>query len=229
MKLACPYLSQFPCLKHAFFEADPHILTSNRSQAMEAMASRALSLITLKQMHGDKVIDVTKYTDNEKEGDGLVTCIKGIALGILTADCGPALFYDPKAKVIGASHAGWRGARAGILQKTLLAMEKLGAKRSQIYATLGPTIQQKHYEVGPEFPDLIGEVYETYFLPSEKPGHHYFNLPRYIIGQLLNEGLAQVYDLDRDTFTGAFSSRRRLLSLGIEAKHFNNLSAIAMV
>lgn len=168
MKVEYPYLSQFPSLKHGFFESSAEILESQRDQAMNRMAGCLIPLQTLKQVHGDKVIVVNEILNEEQEGDGLVTNVKGIALGVQTADCGPIVFYDPLAEVIGTCHAGWRGAKAGILQATINAMEDLGAKRSRIYATLGPTIQQIDYEVGPEFPELIGEAYETYFLPSQK-------------------------------------------------------------
>jgi len=226
MRVECPYLSQFSSLKHAFFEAAP---SRRREEAIKEMAGKVLPLITLTQVHGNKVLQVTGLGDNEKSGDGLVTTVKGIALGILTADCGPVLFFDPLAEVIGACHAGWRGAQGGILQATLQAMEELGAKRSQIYATLGPTIQQENYEVGPEFPEIIGGPYETYFYPSEKKGHHYFNLPFYICHQLLNEELAHVHDIEHNTFTGNYASRRRFLSQGNKDIKFDNLSAIAII
>lgn len=229
MKIECPFLSQLPCLKHAFFEANAEILTTAKDQAMEAMAGRPLPLVILKQIHGDKVIHVTTPLSKETEGDGLVTKTKGIALGILTADCGPILFYDPIAHVIGACHAGWRGAKNGIIQATLRAMEEQGAVCSQIHATLGPTIQQANYEVGPEFPAFFEEPYTTYFHPSHKAEHHYFNLPRYILDQLLNAGIAHIYDLEQDTFTGKFSSRRQLLSQGINKINAYNLSAIAIM
>jgi YfiH family protein len=228
MYINCPHLSQFPAIGHAFFEADPKPLPSRQDRVMKVMAGTPLPLVTLRQVHGNKVI-IVKNPGEIQEADGLVTNTKGIALGILTADCSPVLLYDPIANVIGACHAGWRGARQGILQETLKAMEELGAKRSQIYATLGPTIQQANYEVGPEFPNLIGEPYETYFYPSEKNGFHYFNLPLYIKTQLLNGGLAHVYDLGHNTFTGNFSSRRRFLAEGIEEIEFCNLSAIAIL
>jgi YfiH family protein len=228
MKIQCPYLSQFSSVKHAFFEVDPELLSSRRDWGMEVMTGSPLPLVTLNQVHGTKVIRV-KDLEGEQEADGLVTNIKGIALGILTADCGPILFCDPVAEVIGACHAGWRGARQGILQSTLKEMEGLGAKRSQIYATLGPTIQQVNYEVGSEFPELIGGIYEDYFYPSRTSGFHYFNLPLYIQNQLLKEKLAQVHDLAVNTFTGPFSSRRRLLLEKREGTKFSNLSAIAII
>lgn len=229
MKHECPKLSKFSSLRHAFFEADPEILASKRDQAMKTMVGFPVPLVTLKQIHSNKVLQINELWDDKREGDGLVTNIKGIALGISTADCGPVLFYDPKANVIGACHAGWRGALSGVLQATLDAMEAIGALRSRIYATLGPTIQQENYEVGPEFPALINELYDTYFYPSDKKGHHYFNLPHYICMQLQREGLAQVYDLKLNTFSGNFSSRRRYLSEGIKGISADNLSAIAIV
>ncbi len=225
----CPYLSQFSSLAHGFFEANPYILTTQRDQAMKEMTGFPCPLITLKQVHGNKVLRLTEWGNEKKEGDGLVTNIRRIALGILTADCGPVLFYDPIAAVIGACHAGWRGAKGEILRATLTALEEIGAKRSQIYATLGPTIQQKNYEVGPEFPDLINEPYETYFYPSKKRGHHYFNLPRYIFEQLTREGIRKVFDIKRDTFSENFASRRRCLTLTNQVHKFHNLSAIAIL
>lgn len=229
MKVTCPYLSQLSSLKHGFFEINPDILTTAKDQAMETMAGYPLPLVTLKQVHGNKVIHVTQPFDKEIEGDGLVTRTKGLALGILTADCGPLLFCDPTTGIIGACHAGWKGAKDGIIQATIRAMEEEGARRSHIYATLGPTIQQMSYEVGPEFPALFHEPYNTYFLPSPKEGHHYFNLPAYILNQLLREGIAQIHDLGQNTFSGNFASRRRFLSQGIEKIHFCNLSAIAII
>lgn len=235
MKVECPYLSQFPHLKHAFFNEQP----------AEEIKRLPFPLITLKQIHGMRVFHVTEpwikenapsYAedswvlsdqDGKAQGDGLVTNLKGIALGIFTADCGPVLFYDPSSHIIGACHAGWRGAKAGVIQGTLATMENLGAKRSHIYATLGPTIQQHDYEVGPEFPDVIGETYDFYFYPSENPGHHYFNLPLYIRDILVREGLSHIHDLKLNTFSGKFASRRRLVRQG--RKIFTcNLSVIAM-
>jgi YfiH family protein len=225
----CPYFSQFSALKHGFFEADPDILLTHRNQAMEMMADHPLPLATLKQVHGNRVVEVTEVWKKEVEGDGMVTNIRGLALGILTADCGPVLFYDPKAQIIGACHAGWRGAKGGILQATVSAMEKLGATRLNIYAALGPTIQQNNYEVGPEFPDLINEPYENFFSPSDKSGHHYFDLPHYICHQLHKEDIFSIKDIKRNTFTGNFSSRRRFLSESCYEIRSDNLSAIAII
>lgn len=230
MKVTCPALSQFSEIKHAFFGETPEkSLLSHKDEVMKEMTGKGLPLILLKQVHGNKVLQVTEPWTRKKEGDGLVTKVKGLAIGILTADCGPLLFYDPISHIIGACHAGWRGAKAGIIQETIKVMENLGATRSQIFVTLGPTIQQQDYEVGPEFPDLIGESYEPYFYPAEKTGHHYFNLPLYIQKSLLQEGLQHVHDLNLNTFKGNFASRRRYLSQGKEKLDVHNLSAIAVV
>jgi len=214
MLLKCPHLSKFSSLEHSFIKMKPEDYPS--------------PLAVLKQVHGTKVHPVMEAGVKKLEGDGLVTNIKGLHLGIMTADCGPVLFYDPEAQVIGACHAGWRGARAGILQATINEMETLGAKRRYIHASLGPTIQQQSYEVGPEFPDLMGEVYEEYFYPSEKKGHHYFNLPHYIHQQLLREDLASLHDIKCDTFSSNFSSRRRFIAEGIQEIKADNLSLIAI-
>ena len=215
MLLKCPHLSQFSSIDHAFLNATPDKVFP--------------SLVTLKQVHGIKVHRITETRKDAPEGDGLVTNVRGITLGIFTADCGPVLFYDPEANIIGACHAGWRGAKAGILQATLREMEILGAQRSRIHASLGPTIQQKNYEVGPEFPDLIRESYDTYFVPSDKKGHHYFNLPLYICQQLKAEGVKGIYDIGCDTFTSYFASRRRSLAEGYEEISIDNLSTIAII
>ncbi len=240
MKVECPQLSHFPHLKHAFFGAP-----SDDHQPIKQTKEFPFPLVTLKQVHETHVVHVTESwikenasnydedsrssldQDTKAQGDGLVTNLNGIALGVFTADCGPILFYDPSSHTIGACHAGWRGAKLGIIQETLKAMESLGAKRSRIYATLGPTIQQQDYEVGPEFPDVIGEIYEDYFYPSKNPGHHYFNLPLYIQDILIKEGLSHAHDLKLNTFSGEFASRRRLFCQG--TKIFScNLSVIAM-
>jgi len=221
MKLECPSFSQIPFLRHGFFSSEHEVLQGEGGEPLPS--------VTLNQVHGTHVIHVTESTLQNTEGDGLVTATPGIALGILTADCGPVLFCDPTQKIIGACHAGWRGARAGILQETLKAMETLGAERSNICAVLGPTICQDKYEVGPEFPELIGKAYETYFKPAVKPGHHYFNLPLYICDQLKAEGLSQIYDLKCDTFVTQFASWRRFSSQGKTKMDFSNLSAIAIV
>ena len=229
MPLYCPHLSQFPRIKHAFFEEDREPLQTRGPRVMEALVGSPIPLITLKQVHGTTVLHVTEPWKDLREGDGLVTTLPRIALGVETADCGPVLFYDPQAQVIGACHAGWKGARAGIIQATLQAMEDLGATRSQIHATLGPTIQHQDYEVGPEFPDLIGESYDTYFYPAQKPNHHHFNLPHYIHTVLKKEELSEIQDVKQNTITSNFASRRRAFSNKKEERYYSGLSSIILI
>lgn len=225
MTLYCPYLSQFPEITHGFFEEDPEPLPTRWPSLREALGWPLMPLLVLKQVHGNQVFHVTGPREQRQEGDGLVTATRGVALGVETADCGPILFYEPQAQVIGACHAGWRGARGGIIQKTLVAMEGLGAQRSRIQGTLGPTIQQADYEVGPEFPDLIGDL--SYFRPSSNAGHHYFDLPRYIRDILTQEGVGAVNDLAQNTFDSRFASRRR--ALGTHTSYYGGLSVISLL
>ena len=215
MLLNCPHFSQFSCIEHSFLKMNPEDYPA--------------PLAVLDQVHGTKVHHVTTAGIYKYKGDGIVTNVKGVALGIMTADCGPVLFYDPKANVIGACHAGWKGAKAGILQATLRKMESLGAQRPRIHASLGPTIQQQNYEVGPEFPDLIGEPYDPFFVSSQTKGHHYFNLPHYICQQLSREGILKVHDIKKNTFTSNFASRRKNLATGYDEISVYNLSTIAIL
>ncbi len=232
----CPHFSHFSRIKHAFFEEDREPLEARKSRVMRTLAGEEIPLVVLNQVHGNTVISITDPWDEEikprqerQMGDALVTHVPGIALGVETADCGPVLFYDPEAHVIGVAHAGWKGARAGILQATIAAMETLGARRATLHATLGPTIQHQDYEVGPEFPDLIGEPYTSYFYPAVKPTHHHFNLPQYIHDILQNEGITHRHDLKINSFTSGFSSRRRTLSPGAEGEYFSGLSALVLL
>ena len=122
----------------------------------------------------------------------MVSIAHGVALGISTADCGPILFSDSEARVIGAAHAGWKGAFTGVLENTIDAMIRLGAKREAIVACLGPSISKASYEVGPEFVErFVSENgdYQRYFTQSEKPGHSMFDLPSFTIDRLRAAGV----------------------------------------
>lgn len=123
----------------------------NRARVAAALDLAPEALVSLKQTHSAKVVTLTEPPTGRPEADGMVTATPGIGLGILTADCQPVLFADPVARVIGAAHAGWRGARDGVLEATVDAMVALGARRENITAVIGPTISQAAYEVGPEF------------------------------------------------------------------------------
>ena len=122
--------------------------------------------------------------------DGIVTAVRGLPIGIVTADCGPILFADAEAGVVGAAHAGWKGATGGVAEATIAAMEGLGAKRGRIRAVLGPSISQASYEVGPEFVERFGaDERERWFRPSEREGHAMFDLPGYTIARLRAAGV----------------------------------------
>ncbi|KAF0675355.1 peptidoglycan editing factor PgeF [Profundibacterium mesophilum] len=163
----------------------------NRARVAEAMGVAPGALITMRQVHSAKVAVIEDRAPARREADAMVTDRPGIALGILTADCQPVLFSDPEAGVIGAAHAGWKGALAGILEAVVDAMETLGARRERINAVIGPSISQRAYEVGPEF-------METFAARDPQSVHHFargradrlhFDLPGYGLSRL---GLARV-------------------------------------
>ncbi len=154
------------------------------------------------------------------EGDALVTDRAGIALGIVTADCAPVLLADAKAGVIGAAHAGWRGAFGGILQNTVAAMERLGADRSNIAAAIGPCIAQKSYEVDDTFRSpFIDEnrANERFFLAGTRAAHHQFDLEAFVVGRLGAAGLTEIEALGQDTYCqpSRFHSFRRTTHDGV--------------
>jgi len=146
------------------------------------------------QIHSpDCIITETAWTDDRPKADGVVTDTPGLALGIVTADCGPVLFADPKARIIGACHAGWGGALKGVLEDTISKMESLGAMRKEITAVLGPTISQANYEVGPNYPDPFlteSPDNDRYFIQSKTDGHFMFDLPGYITNRLARAGVS---------------------------------------
>ena len=168
----------------------------------------------VRQHHSADVITLTApQTGQRPAADALVTNLPGLALTILTADCGPILFHDPEAQVIAAAHSGWRGTVLSIAARTVEAMVALGADPSRICAVLGPTIAQKSYEVGPDFPDHLGAATGEpirYLCPSTKPGHWMFDLPA-LIGDQLAElvGHCEVMDADTYALEEQFFSYRR--------------------
>ncbi|ATO57756.1 peptidoglycan editing factor PgeF [Bartonella sp. 1-1C] len=151
------------------------------------------NLITVNQIHSCEVIVVDQaFIGEPPKADALVTTKKGLAIGVLTADCGPILFSDPHAGVIGAAHAGWRGALNGILEKTISVMEEQGAKRQSIIAVLGPCIGPCHYEVTSEFYNQFIEhnnEFEKYFSKTDKVHHFKFNLWTFITNKLEHAGI----------------------------------------
>jgi polyphenol oxidase len=182
---------------------DVALVTKNREHVAVSLGVASTHLVSPYQIHSPDVLVVDAPLAERPKVDGLVTATRGLALGILTADCGPILFADEKAGVIGACHAGWKGAVTGITDSTIAAMEKLGARRSHIVAVLGPTISQKAYEVGPEFPAPFLRVDaddKRFFIPSVKEGHYMFDLPSYLVNRMKTSGVGQVHDLGLCTY-----------------------------
>lgn len=213
---------------------DPQTVRENRRRAMAALNLPADALITAAQVHSANVAVVEEpWTDEARPRlDALVTCRRGLALGILTADCAPVLFADAKAGVIGAAHAGWRGARSGVLDATVDAMTSLGARPRRIVAAIGPCIRQASYEVGPEFhAAFVGEEPDAaaLFRPGPRTDHYRFDLAAYVARRLQARGIATLAVLPHDTFADAerfFSYRRGTLSG--QPDYGRLLSAIAL-
>lgn len=205
----------------------------NRDIAMQALGFKdSNNLYSLSQIHSNRVVTLTAMPQEKFEADSMVTATKNISLGILTADCTPVLFADATSGVIGAAHAGWKGAKNNVLENTILAMENLGATRSNIIAAIGPTIAQDSYEIGPEFYETFltdNPANSRFFTGSEKPGHFMFNLPLYVASKLESAGITSIEDTCMDTCADKenfFSYRRNCLA-GIKG-YGRNLSVIAM-
>lgn len=172
---------------------DRENIRKNRHIVAGFMGVDDKNLVSLYQIHSSLALIVNEpFIGERPKADALVTNKTGLALGILTADCGPVLFADAKARVIGAAHAGWRGALAGVVENTVAAMETLGAKRSDIVAILGPSIGPKHYEVGKEFYETFinqNVSYQKFFIASEKFEHYFFNLWDFVVSRLQEAGV----------------------------------------
>lgn len=213
---------------------DRSVVLANRARAAQHLGVPAAMLATPHQTHSADVAVVGEpwLPGSGPKADAVVTRRRGVAVGVGTADCGPVLFADATAGVIGAAHAGWRGALGGILEATLAAMVALGADRKRIAAVLGPTIAQPSYEVGAEFPApfVAADAAATaYFAPAPRAGHHLFDLPAFIGGRLRAAGIGAVADLGLDTYAdeGRFFSFRRATHRG-EPDYGRLLSAIVL-
>jgi len=171
-----------------------HVI-ENRKRVAAHISANQLGLVTPYQIHSADVLLVDERWDTESrpQVDGLVCVTPDIAIGILTADCGPVLFQDAENGVVGACHAGWKGATGGVLENTISAMEVVGAEREHIKAVLGPTISIKNYEVGPEFVERLMDMdgnNHQWFKSSKNEKHAMFDLPRYIVNRLQKEEVA---------------------------------------
>lgn len=191
----------------------------NRAAVAKHLSIEPSQLISCYQIHSPTVVTVEKpwAPEDRPQADAMVTKVKNIALGVLTADCVPILFADIRAGVVGAAHAGWRGAVSGVIENTLDVMEALGAHRKSIHAAIGPCIWQKSYEVGPEFPaPFLAESpdNERFFRPAFKSDHTMFNLPGYVEAKLRKLGVISVDPSPADTCADEahfFSFRRSTL------------------
>lgn len=229
-------LNEINHLRHGFFTRDRGVSTGlyesrncgfgtddnpanvleNRSRCMQELGSIGERLVTLNQVHSDRVVTVAEPWKPMEgpEADAMVTDRTNLGLGVVTADCAPVLFSDSKAGVIGAAHAGWRGAKDGVLDETVKAMESLGAKPGRITAAIGPCIAMRSYEVGPEFPaPFLEETPENqdFFAESRRENHFLFDLPGYVARRLARIGVSEVVRTPCDTVQeeGRFFSYRR--------------------
>ncbi|MDH4413633.1 MAG: peptidoglycan editing factor PgeF [Rhizobium sp.] len=212
---------------------DPDKVRENRRRVSAWFGLPVERLATAHQIHSPDVAVVgAGYDGSRPQADAQVTASPGIILGVLTADCGPILFADPENRVIGAAHAGWKGALGGVLENTVDAMIALGARREAIHATLGPSISKANYEVGPEFVDRFlaaNPEFEAFFTPSTKPGHAMFDLPGLTVKRLTQAGVI-ADSIDRCTYAApqTFYSYRRTTHAG-EPDYGRQISAIAIM
>ncbi|MEP9376526.1 peptidoglycan editing factor PgeF [Aquabacter sp. CN5-332] len=236
MKIEAASLSALPGIRHAFFTRQGGVsnglyaslnggmgsndsldhVAENRARMAGALGLEPGTLMACWQVHSpDAVVLTTPWTREEApKADAVVTAIPGLGATITVADCGPILFADPVARVVGAAHAGWKGAFGGVVEGTLKAMEGLGARRADIHAAIGPLIRQDSYEVGDDFMARFLDAdrgFARFFKAAERPGHAFFNLPGFIAHRLEEAGVGHVEDLGLDTYSdeARFFSYRR--------------------
>lgn len=252
MAIEAPALA-LPGIRHAFFTREggvsegiyaslngglgshdrPAHVAENRRRMADRLGATALA--SLHQVHSaDAVtVDAAFPAEARPKADGMATRVPGVALGILTADCGPILFADAEARVVGAAHAGWKGALGGVADATLDAMEALGARRDRIVAVLGPTIGREAYEVGPEFKARFVAAdpgHAHYFAASPgRPDHARFDLPAFVADRLRRAGVGTVVDLGLCTYSDPdrFFSYRRTTHRG-EPDYGRQIAAIVL-
>jgi YfiH family protein len=250
--LASPLLSAIPGLRHAFFTRDGGVsgglyaslnggtgssddagkVAENRRRMAEQMGVTPENLLTVWQIHSpDAVLATGPWEGQRPRADAIVTRTEGLAIGVTAADCGPILFVDPNARVIGAAHAGWKGALTGVVESTVAAMEKLGAERGGIVAAIGPLIRQYSYEVGGEFVERFIEAdaeNAMFFLPATREGHALFDLAGFIRMRLENAGVLMIDDIGVDTYSDErFYSYRRSVHRN-EPDYGRHVHAIAL-
>jgi YfiH family protein len=253
MTLGSPLLSAIPGLRHAFFDRDggvsegiyqslnggigsqddPAHVTENRRRMATHLGVTPTRFLTAFQIHSPDVATVTAPWDtaSRPRADAIVTRTEGLAIGVTAADCGAILFVDPSARVIGAAHAGWKGALTGVLESTVAAMQKLGADRAGIVAAIGPLIRQHSYEVGAEFVErfnLADADNAGFFIPSSRENRAMFDLAGFIRMRLENAGVLMIDDTGIDTYSDErFYSYRRSVHRG-EPDYGRHVHAIVL-
>lgn len=254
MYLTAPSLARLAKIRHAFFTRAggvseglyeslnggigshdaPDRVRENRGRMAAALGVSDDRLVTCYQVHSPDVVIAEKpwTRQNAPRADAVATRVPGLAIAVTTADCGPVLLADADAGVVGAAHAGWKGAFSGIIEAVIDAMEGLGARRSRIAAALGPMIQQPNYEVGPEFLARFVDAdpeNRRFFRPSGRNEHALFDLPGYVGARLRRAGVIQIENLGRCTYDDPqnFYSYRRSTHLG-EGDYGRHVNAIVL-
>jgi len=247
-------LSKLARVRHAFFTREggvsrgvyatlnggvgssdaPDNVAENRARMAAALGVGPDRFLTAYQIHSPGVVvaDQPWTHESRPRADAIVTRTPRLAIGVSTADCGPLLFADAAAGVIGAAHAGWRGALTGVIESTVAAMEKLGAARARIVAALGPAIRQPNYEVGPEFVARFVAAdadNARFFAPSERADHAMFDLAGYIADRIQRAGIVEFEDLALCNYADPerFFSYRRTTKRG-EPDYGRHVNAIAL-
>src|SRR3954452_14395868 len=234
MTFGSSLLSAIPGLRHAFFSREGGVsggiyqglngglgsnddaahVAENRRRMAARMGVAPERFLSVHQVHSpDAVVATGPWPGPKPRADALVTRTAGLAIGVTAADCGPILLVDPVARVIGAAHAGWKGALTGVIESTVDAMEQLGADRGGMVAAIGPLIRQHSYEVGSEFVERFLDANTdnaAYFIRSERTGHSMFDLAGFIRMRLENAGVLMIDDIGVDTYSDErFYSYRR--------------------
>jgi len=248
-------LNEFSCVRHGFFTREggvsegiyaslncglgsndqPEAVRENRARAMAMIDHPPHALLTVHQAHTATaiIVETPWGEDGPPVADAMVTNRPGLVLGIVTADCAPLLLADPKARVIAAVHAGWKGALGGVIEQALARMAELGARPDRTVGAIGPCIGQRSYEVGPDFPaPFLAEdpINRDFFAPAPaRAGHHLFDLPGYVSRKLSRLGVHEVSRVPADTVRdqARFFSYRRATQRG-EPDYGRQLSAILL-
>jgi YfiH family protein len=253
VKIASSALSALQGVRHAFFTReggvsdglytslngglgsrdDPMHVAENRRLMAQALEVEADRFLTVYQIHSADVAVATQPWDatSRPHADAMVTNTPLLAIGVTAADCGPILFADPQARVIGAAHAGWKGAFSGVLEATITAMEKLGAARTNMISAIGPLIRQQSYEVGAEFVTRFDEADAAnarFFIPSARADRAMFDLAGYIRARLERAGIETIDDVNICTYADPrFFSYRRSVHRA-EQDYGRNIHAIVL-